>query len=1324
MDKDMERLGKERLKRVRRRRQLATFIISMAVIVLGITAYRLIQPASAADQNQRDFTIDNVTENYVNLQKLQSEGSYTEMSSEGKSADWNGEKFKLEVQLNFGIGKNDTVDANGNTVKNYYYVYDPSVTIPDELCNYWKTKCDDNGDIEQFQYRYIKNEDGTYAILIKFADGYIEGKSSDIEGWAKVEALGEGETNDSGDLDIVIGGDVTITVDKDNVHWNGNDSLNYDISVKKSNTNNNNIAIDENGNYYVEFTVDVSSEKGTPDDIEITDEFNGNGMRVDTTKLTYSIKKNGQAADDSYTATVTSKDNPADAGKATLTAKLPKLDGGESCSITYRYYLTNAAELNNKATWQATNFVTGKSTDQNSKETVIDTSSSYVKYYKNLIEKYGKYDKTNNRIIWTVTVNKSCEDIAGAVLTDDMFDKITGIEILPSDGYTINKDSSDKVTSVTFNPTDGNKNCNKYTVKYYTDALQTFDDQKFNNKATLTKDDKSYDDSSIVNVPKTKQDVTKKLVNAQKTDDSLYTLKWEAKFTIPASGFAKDFGIADTMSSKSQKNYHYMTYAQMNDFVSQVKNEFDGYIGDITVKYLDKNNRSKTADFSKLSEADDYRYTSVNISFNKDYPTSNSEKTVVFTYSTTADTTASGRVEYVNKFEALNSSASASYSHTTSKIVKTDGNGKTGQTYLKTTESDGTLTWRVDVLMDADATEYAITDKLPEGVTLQSVKIMLNFPDKDGFTYPDFDGKLHTVTDGDWFTKGIQTGTTLDKSTNTVVTRVIKPDNTTINGWHENSHIYVVYKCTIDDFENFEAGKTVDYKNTAKASSNTNSEIGWVHQTQTMSKPNDSGSDNPTEGDKVISKNYKWDEDNHRLRYTVIINPDGKDYLPDSDTLKLTDVLQFQTMTYNPQALWYIDLMPATVQFRQAIKQDDGTYKAGDTVDGCKWSYTTKDGTYSWNDTSYRTISADIPDGKAIMLTYTYQVNAKVLGTPDQYNPIRMNVSNTAKLEGIEKGEDRKDNQTVYKESKSSAGVIKSNTFTLYKVDKDDYGKQLKGAEFELFGYTSDGSYASLGEYTTDENGRIDISMSTDNLEYNTQYYIVETKAPDGYLLSAEPHKEYFYFSADTSAHPVVAENSSLQGSDMAKVNTPYYYEDVAVPTTSISVDKKWTDSKNNPLDKTDGKIYLQLHQVDSANNDKKYGNPVELTADSAGEWSYVFDNLPLQSVDENGILTGTTYKYYVTEVGINQNNSMSGYDVSYVFKDINGMQITKTDANVAPGSANAIESGTVEITNKLIEYELPETGGSGNRWLYMLSGVVLIAIATITLFYKKYKTL
>lgn len=99
-------------------------------------------------------------------------------------------------------------------------------------------------------------------------------------------------------------------------------------------------------------------------------------MRVDTTGFTYSIKKNGQAVDSSYTATATGKNDPADAGKATLTAKLPKLSAGESCSITYRYYLTNAGDLGNNLAWQATNFVTGKSTDQKSKETVIDTSAT------------------------------------------------------------------------------------------------------------------------------------------------------------------------------------------------------------------------------------------------------------------------------------------------------------------------------------------------------------------------------------------------------------------------------------------------------------------------------------------------------------------------------------------------------------------------------------------------------------------------------------------------------------------------------------------------------------------------------------------------------------------------------------------------------------------------------------------------------------------------------------------------------------------------------------------------------------------------------------
>ena len=75
------------------------------------------------------------------------------------------------------------------------------------------------------------------------------------------------------------------------------------------------------------------------------------------------------------------------------------------------------------------------------------------------------------------------------------------------------------------------------------------------------------------------------------------------------------------------------------------------------------------------------------------------------------------------------------------------------------------------------------------------------------------------------------------------------------------------------------------------------------------------------------------------------------------------------------------------------------------------------------------------------MLTYTYQVNAQVIGTPGEYSPIIMNVSNTAKLEGIERGEDRKDNNTVYKESKSSAGEnqVKALDDVSLSVEKGEF---------------------------------------------------------------------------------------------------------------------------------------------------------------------------------------------------------------------------------------------------------------------------------------------
>lgn len=122
MDKDMERLGKERLKRVKRRRQLATFVVSMAVIVLSITMYRLIQPASAEDQNKYEFEVDGQKETYTNLGKLKNP-PVVKLEGNQPEVEWDGKTFNYQVDMSFAIGEGEFKDESGNIIKNYYMTY-------------------------------------------------------------------------------------------------------------------------------------------------------------------------------------------------------------------------------------------------------------------------------------------------------------------------------------------------------------------------------------------------------------------------------------------------------------------------------------------------------------------------------------------------------------------------------------------------------------------------------------------------------------------------------------------------------------------------------------------------------------------------------------------------------------------------------------------------------------------------------------------------------------------------------------------------------------------------------------------------------------------------------------------------------------------------------------------------------------------------------------------------------------------------------------------------------------------------------------------------
>ena len=1346
MDKDMERLGKERLKRVKRRRQLATFVVSMAVIVLSITMYRLIQPASAEDQNKYEFEVDGQKETYTNLGKLKNP-PVVKLEGDQPEVEWDGKTFNYKVDMSFAIGEGEFKDESGNIIKNYYMTYGQDISIPDAVCDGWHSYTDESGN-KFCNYRFIKNNDGTFSVLIKFADDYIQSNTTEIKGGATFGASGYSEVKDNGDVVVKIGGDATLDISKEYIHWDKNHSANYDITVKKSNTTDNTLKKDDNGKY-AEYVVDVSSEKGTPDVITLNDVLQAGKMSVDTSKFTYTITKNGQQVGGEYTANVTaSQNNDNNNHNYNLTATLPKLNKGESCQIKYKYYYdTSLCDSGNES--QASNKVTGESINKKSNEKVIDTSSSIIKYKRDDLDKTGTYDPNSQTVKWTITVNKERNDIVGAVLTDNCLKDAKNFRMSSEQdiywkGAQIQYDKDGKISSISFVAINNNKNDSTYVITYETPVTPQSYDQTVNNQVVFKNKEISFNKWAGVNVPGTHGDikVTKKVTaNKEEPKKNRYELSWESTFTIPPTGADAGAKFVDELTNTtSDKMAHYMTYQQVKDVFDQAKTIFGDKIYNFKVKSGDQE-----YDFYSLDSNTGLKFTRFSFEFKDKYVPSNNSKDgfkVTLNYKSYADYSAGGEIEFKNNANFWDVNAYASFKtkkDIKSSIVKTDGNNNTANTYVKTTDVgyDGTLTWIVKVTMDKKATKYTITDNMPEGISVQNVTVQLQYNNPDqGFTYPTLDGKSYTVDNSNnktHFTAGINTSCKKETSNGReiITTTVEKPKDAKVAGWNEGSPIFLVYKCKADSAETLEAGKELVYKNKASAKSDSNDKIGESSQTQIISKPKQDSENIPDSGDKVISKNGSWDNDQHKLNYTVLINPEGKTYLGADKTLNLKDVLSYKKVTYDDSsARWQVDLMPGTVKFREAIKQDDGTYKPGEVISDCKWTYDSQEASQDYQYSS-KTINATVPDGKPIMLTYTYSVKADLIQEWGDSKP-KFDVSNAVSLEGVDNSKTEIHTELKYTKSYSSFYVYKNDSFILYKTEEGNNGKLLPNAEFDVYKYdpnstdstkTSDG-YVHVKKYVTDKTGKIVIDFDK-SMTYNTQYYVVETKAPSGYVLPEEPAKTYFYFSSpDTAKYPVTAPNNSLTGTCLANNYDIVYIGDEAIPTTEISVDKKWVDSKNKPINKTDGRIYLQLHQVDSSGKDVKYGDAVEVTPDKDGNWSYKFKDLPKTKTDDIGHITNETYKYYVTEVGIDKNNSLSGYDVSYVFKDTNGTEINRTDANVAPGKDMAVDSGTIEITNKLNEYELPETGGSGNRWLYMLSGVVLMAIATITLFYKKQKTL
>lgn len=1125
----------------------------------------------------------------------------TSYKSDGK------EGYKSNLKMDFKIPK------EGLVADEYQYLFELpdgvalDSSVADKLLGQ-ELEIAGEGSVKEGYFKFVKKEDGTYAILLKFNKEYLD-HTTTVRGYINFwSEFGVGYETKTGTVEIPFNEETKLEIPSKEIKHPDNETNIYDIGVTKKGS------YTEDGK--LTYTVNVVSKKGTPGEVSYEDAItNLDGLTLE--KPTIVVKKRtvtetrasnewGNSDPSDWAATTGDKlDGTAD-GK--ISGTLPKMETKVSenglertyteYQVTYTYDVKNLGDKD----YTLKNKVSTSSKNDNGVEIKKDADKTVEINNQYTLKKTASYE--DGKIKWTITFNENNRDIAGAVLSDsmtvngtkisDVFATAEDIKIEPETGWEYIKDADGQITGIKFTAEDGKTNTEKYKITYTTKHDQAGSDYKVNNTAHAElPGGGNIDTGKEVTVPKYNVGKFADESNVTEENNSL-TIPWKMSidFTNTAS-IAKGTAFCDNAKIRDT---HWLTKAQAKKLVESLRWSDTAYTsGNLSESASDTNvgkdafqvefytnASSVSSDLSgkksgvELSElADDAKIYGFRIIAAKDVTPPDGKKVLKINYSTTADISdVKDKAEYRNIFENI----PYSYNYSKSTITKTDGEGKTGISTV--ISDDNSITWKIKVKTNSVGLHEKLTvkDVLPAGVKLKSIQVSLPY---NGSIGPlEFSADNTTVT-GTRNNRDKLTGT-YDPKTNVLIMVLENPDGKLKPGF---TYEFTVRCEVVSDKEGgtIAPGMTYEFENKASGwfDAQEDAPIGGSSQTQNWSQK-----ENKTEVEP-LSKRAQSAGDQYggrKMNYTVAINPDGVNLLQgeNSSTLTVTDILSVQV---HPDYICLRDgktptgekvtvnasLDEKNIKLCYASKDANGNLVAGSAVQGYGLEIKTYTDPQNSSRMLYKITLSDLPDGYAMLLSYTYELESNIDTVyPNwlSYGYWKGVVTNTASLEGTSyKSAEYKD-KNEYCNAGAGGGVYRDHALTIKKVESGKYYNVLPGAEFKLQQY--DGTQfvdVESKTYTTNEKGQFTIEKSGAGYLTNTLYRLVEIIPPNGYALPENPEEEavYFYFEDDSDTTHILPENIPASAVDLNSESKLVYVENEP-NLTSVTVEKKWNNSDGTPL--------------------------------------------------------------------------------------------------------------------------------------------------------------